>query len=126
MSKKVRFHEVGGWSQEQDHNKSGTMRETQLNYFICTLGEASRWNREHPHPFHTVNDLIDEQAKELRQRPAVNFPGGCNGEDGRTMKSGRSKYIITTTITITITIPHGSSATSRPLQLSRILTTRNK
>lgn len=70
-----------------------TTTSTNLNYFICTLGEAAIWNREHPHPFHTVNDLVDEQAKELRQRPAINFAGGCNGEDGRQVKSGR-KYII--------------------------------
>lgn len=65
---------------------------TTLNYFLCTLGEAAIWNREHPHPFHTVNHLIDEQAKELPQRTAVNFPGACNGEDGREMKSGRHLF----------------------------------
>lgn len=89
MPKKVRF-EVYGWSHDNkqpDH----TMTETDLNYFTCTLGQAAKWNRDHPHPFDTVNALVDEQAKELRQRPAVNFPGGCNSEDGREMKSGRLK-----------------------------------
>ncbi|KAL1848673.1 putative NRPS-like protein biosynthetic cluster [Diaporthe australafricana] len=68
---------------------TGTMEkvETHLNYFTCTLGEAARWNAEHPHPFHTVNHLIDEQAEDLRQTPAVNFPGGCFAEDGKEMKS---------------------------------------
>ncbi|CAN8104298.1 unnamed protein product [Discula destructiva] len=61
--------------------------QTNLDYFTCTLGEAARWNQEHPHPFKTVSHLIDEQAEELRQRPAVTFPGGCPGENGRAMKS---------------------------------------
>lgn len=86
MSKKhVRF-QVHEWS--HDEKKPRVMEDTPLNYFTCTLGEAARWNVDHPHPFTTVNELIDEQAKELRQRPAVNFPGGCYGEDGRGMKSG--------------------------------------
>lgn len=83
--KHVRF-QVHSWS--HDEKKHRAMDGTPLNYFTCTLGEAARWNVDHPHPFTTVNDLIDEQAKELRQRPAVNFPGGCYGEDGRGMKSG--------------------------------------
>lgn len=91
MSKKVRFH-VDAWSHGWTKNPgTGTMEtaETHLNYFTCTLGEAARWNADHPHPFHTVNHLIDEQAEDLRQTPAVNFPGGCFAEDGREMKSGR-------------------------------------
>lgn len=83
--KQVRF-QVQVWS--HDEKKPQAMAETPLNYFTCTLGDAAKWNAQHPHPFATVNDLIDEQAKELRQRPAVNFPGGCYGEDGRAMKSG--------------------------------------
>lgn len=89
-SKKVRFHSSGGTA----HDKTAAAdaedtTETNLNYFTCTLGEAAKWNEAHPHPFETVNDLVDVQAGDLRQRPAVNFPGGCNGEDGRAMKSGR-------------------------------------
>ncbi|PSR99252.1 hypothetical protein BD289DRAFT_361380 [Coniella lustricola] len=57
------------------------------SYFTCTLGQAARWNANRPHPFKTVNHLIDEQANELRQRPAVNFPGGCYSDDGREMKT---------------------------------------
>ncbi|KKY31864.1 putative l-aminoadipate-semialdehyde dehydrogenase [Diaporthe ampelina] len=85
MSKKVRFN-VKAWSQD---TAQGTMAQddTRLNYFTCTLGEAATWNADHPHPFHTVNHLIDEQAEDLRQRPAVNFPGGCFAEDGRVIKS---------------------------------------
>lgn len=94
MSKKhVRFQvQVQVWSHED--NKPHVMEPTHLNYFTCTLGEAALWNADHSHPFRTVNDLIDEQAKEIRQRPAVNFPGGCYGEDGRGMKSGDAKPTI--------------------------------
>lgn len=83
--KSVRFR-VQAWS--YNDKQPPIMEKTPLNYFTCTLGEAARWNIDHPHPFSTINDLIDEQAKELRQRPAVNFPGSCHGEDGRAMKSG--------------------------------------
>lgn len=90
MPKRVRF-QFYGWSQSTNNNntKLGTMAEEQLTYFTCTLGEAAKWNENHPHPFETVNRLIDEQARELRQRPAVNFPGGCHDEEGREMKSGK-------------------------------------
>lgn len=86
MAKKVRFDVVQPWS--QDSKSSAPRPETHLNYFTCTLGGAARWNKEHTHPFETVNDLIDAQAKELRQRPALNFAGGCHAEDGKEMKSG--------------------------------------
>lgn len=85
MAKKVRFDVVQPWS--QDNNSSAPRPETHLNYFTCTLGGAARWNKEHTHPFQTVNDLIDAQARELRQRPALNFAGGCHAEDGKEMKS---------------------------------------
>lgn len=89
MSKKVRFQIHG--SNRNSSSTTAAMEDTQTNldYFTCTLGEAARWNEAHPHPFQTVNHLIDEQADDLGQRPAVNFPGGCAGEDGRKMKSGR-------------------------------------
>ncbi|KAK2606703.1 hypothetical protein N8I77_005434 [Diaporthe amygdali] len=86
MLKRVRFH-VHDWSQDSSQADNMAQVETHLNYFTCTLGEAATWNAEHPHPFHTVNHLIDEQAKDQGQRPAVNFPGGCAAEDGREMKS---------------------------------------
>lgn len=89
MSKRVRF-QMHGW--DNDKKITGVMADPSLNYFTCTLGQAAQWNREHPHPFGTINDLIDEQAKDLRQRPAVNFPGGCHGEEGREMKSGGSQH----------------------------------
>lgn len=85
MIKRVRF-DVHAWSQDPAPADMA-QADTGLNYFTCTLGEAAAWNAHHPHPFHTVNHLIDEQAEDLRQRPAVNFPGGCFAEDGREIKS---------------------------------------
>lgn len=90
MAKRVRFDVVPAWS------RSGSpvpIAETHLNYFTCTLGEAARWSAENPHPFLTVNDLIDEQARELRQRPALNIAGDCHAEDGRELKSGMSQVV---------------------------------
>lgn len=92
MSKRVRFS-VHAWSQDPT-SATMTLADASLNYFTCTLGEAAAWNAEHPHPFHTVSHLIDEQAEDLRQRPAVNFPGGCFGDDGREMKSGGQHFTL--------------------------------
>lgn len=85
-SKKVRFGVVHAWSKEEH---MAIMEGTSLNYFTCTLGEAARWNAEHPHPFYTVNDLIDEQAEEFRQRTALNVASD-HTEDGKEAKSGES------------------------------------
>lgn len=101
MAKRVRFDVVPAWS------RSGSpvpIAETHLNYFTCTLGEAARWSAENPHPFLTVNDLIDEQARELRQRPALNIAGDCHAEDGRELKSGMSQVVnIVTASTLLLT-----------------------
>lgn len=86
MNKRVRFN-VHAWRPDPEPANMAQV-DSGLNYFTCTLGEAAAWNADHPHPFHTVNHLIDEQAEDLRQRPAVNFPGGCFAEDGREIKSG--------------------------------------
>lgn len=86
MGKTVRFRMQDG----DDTGSTMADAQTTLDYFTCTLGEAARWNEAHPHPFATVNHLVDEQAAALRQRPAVNFPGGCAGQDGRRTKSGRT------------------------------------
>lgn len=83
--KRVRFN-VHAWRPDPIPPNMAQV-DSRLNYFTCTLAEAAAWNAQHPHPFHTVNHLIDEQAEDLRQRPAVNFPGGCFGEDGREIKS---------------------------------------
>ena len=83
-SKKVRFGVVGAWNHDEH---VAIMAGTSLNYFTCTLGEAARWNADHPHPFYTVNDLIDEQAQEFRQRSALNIAGD-HAEHGKEIKSG--------------------------------------
>ncbi|KAK0390625.1 hypothetical protein NLU13_0129 [Sarocladium strictum] len=45
------------------------------NYFTCTLGEASRWKEMHPdsRSFSSVIDLVDKQAQDHPQLPAVGF-----------------------------------------------------
>ncbi len=44
------------------------------NYFVCTLGQAAAVNATKLHPFKTVNQLIDSQAREYPNNPAVGFP----------------------------------------------------
>lgn len=89
----VRF-QIGGWSEDKkttiEHADLSPASASKLSYFTCTLGQAAKWNEQHPHPFQTVNHLIDAQANELRQRPAVNFPGSCYTGDGRAMKTGKA------------------------------------
>lgn len=45
-----------------------------VNYFICTLGQAAAFNAQKPHSFKTVNEFIDHQAQKHPSRPAVAFP----------------------------------------------------
>lgn len=45
-----------------------------VNYFVCTLGQAAALNAEKPHSYKTVNDLIDLQARQNPICPAVGFP----------------------------------------------------
>ena len=45
-----------------------------LNYFVCTLGQAAAINVQSPHSWTTVNELIDHLAREQPDRPAVGFP----------------------------------------------------
>lgn len=45
-----------------------------LNYFVCTLGQAAAINNGHSQPFKTINDFIDHQARQFPTRPAVGFP----------------------------------------------------
>ena len=48
--------------------------DTDIDYFVCTLGQAAAINEETHHTFKTVNDFIDHQAREAPHRPAVGFP----------------------------------------------------
>lgn len=45
-----------------------------INYFVCTLGQAAASIAEKPRTYKTVNDFIDHQAREHPSRPAVGFP----------------------------------------------------
>lgn len=45
-----------------------------LNYFICTLGQAEEINAKKPHPWKTINEFIDHQNRVCPKRPAVAFP----------------------------------------------------
>ncbi|KAI9844350.1 MAG: putative NRPS-like protein biosynthetic cluster [Sclerophora amabilis] len=53
-----------------------------LNYFICTLGQAAQINAREPHDFSTVNDFLDRQAQLIPNRPAVGFPKPSLNSDG--------------------------------------------
>lgn len=55
-----------------DAQRPGTLVD--VNYFVCTLGQAAALNAEKPHSYKTVNDLIDLQARQNPIRPAVGFP----------------------------------------------------
>lgn len=45
-----------------------------LNYFVCTLGQAIKTNQCNPHQFTVINEFIDHQAREIPDRLAVAFP----------------------------------------------------
>ena len=45
-----------------------------INYFVCTLGQAAVLNVRRPHAFKTVNDFFDLQAQKHPTNPAVGFP----------------------------------------------------
>ena len=46
----------------------------QVNYFICTLGQAAEFMAEKPRSYKTVNEFIDHQARQYPSRPALGFP----------------------------------------------------
>ena len=48
--------------------------EPELNYFVCTLGQAAVVNEQYPRGFKTVNNFLDHQARVIPQNPAVGFP----------------------------------------------------
>lgn len=45
-----------------------------INYFVCTLGEAAVYNANYPHRFTTVNDFVHYQSNRIPNQPAVAFP----------------------------------------------------
>lgn len=49
---------------------------TEYNYFTCTLGEAALWKKSlnhEPDSYETVLDLIDSQARDCPDAPALGF-----------------------------------------------------
>lgn len=53
----------------KDHEAS-----PEVNYFVCTLGQAASINHRNPHGFRTVNEFLDAQAQAIPNSPAVGFP----------------------------------------------------
>lgn len=45
-----------------------------LNYFVCTLGQAAEFKTLKQQSWATVNDFIDHQASAHPDDPAVGFP----------------------------------------------------
>lgn len=45
----------------------------EINYFVCTLGQARPFSPKTPHTF-TVNDFLDEQHIRVPDLPAAAFP----------------------------------------------------
>ncbi|MCJ1306953.1 hypothetical protein MMC25_000597 [Agyrium rufum] len=50
----------------------GSTASPDLNYFVCTLGQAAAFNATKPHSFKTINEFFDER-RECKD-PAVGFP----------------------------------------------------
>lgn len=46
----------------------------EVNYFVCTLGQAASINHRKPHSFRTVHEFLDAQARATPHSPAVAFP----------------------------------------------------
>ena len=55
-----------------DAQRPGPMAE--VNYFVCTLGQAAALNTGTPRSFKTINECIDHQAQQHPSRPALGFP----------------------------------------------------
>jgi hypothetical protein len=59
------------------------MNETHQNYFTCTLGQALKLKLRQQ-PFQNAIALIDEQAKELPDSPALGFADFVKNDSKRT------------------------------------------
>ena len=55
--------------------------EPDLNYFVCTLGQADVINANKFRPWKTLNELLDHQAEQHFDRPAVGFALPPDGID---------------------------------------------
>lgn len=53
------------------------MESPDLNYFVCTLGQAALWktrqSAQQPTEFSTVLELIDDQGRDIPNEPAIGF-----------------------------------------------------
>ncbi|KAK7750271.1 putative NRPS-like protein biosynthetic cluster [Diatrype stigma] len=59
------------------------MDHEDLNYFTCTLGQASQWKKrnqpgQQPAQFDTILELLDEQARLFPDKPALGFADFCS------------------------------------------------
>ncbi|KAL9601196.1 MAG: hypothetical protein Q9219_002696 [cf. Caloplaca sp. 3 TL-2023] len=45
-----------------------------VNYFVCTLGQATEINQTNPHRYTTINEFVDHQADTIPDSLAVGFP----------------------------------------------------
>ena len=57
-----------------DYEMAQQERVADLNYFVCTLGQAASIKAKNHRPFMQVNDFVDRQARYFPNHPAVGFP----------------------------------------------------
>ena len=57
--------------------------DTELNYFVCTLGQAAELKAKNPYEIKTVNDFFALQAYHYPEEPAVGFPLPKTGGNDR-------------------------------------------
>ncbi|KAL8873605.1 MAG: hypothetical protein Q9174_000953 [Haloplaca sp. 1 TL-2023] len=63
-----------------------------LNYFTCTLGQAVAVNERYPHPYETIIDFLEYQAKVVPDDLAVGFPiPGPHAEQAANIENGTFK-----------------------------------
>ena len=65
----------------QDHTGQSN-EEPDLNYFVCTLGQAAALNTRNPHQWRNINSFIDFKAQKSPDSHAVGFPVPPAGTDG--------------------------------------------
>lgn len=73
-SKQIKFHIVTKKPIAITPDMQLHEEQPDVNYFVCTLGQAASLNAEKPHSFKTINDFVDLQARQYPTRPAVGFP----------------------------------------------------
>lgn len=56
--------------------------DVDVNYFVCTLGEAATINAVSPQPFETVNEFLKYQSQRVPNHAAVGIPIPSQLPDG--------------------------------------------